>query len=153
MFINGRQVLAGGEFEVHSPVDSSILLGYFQKGNAEFARKALEAANEHFAAWSSRPWKERVQLTGSRPTTPSAPTPNAGVSHPVRVPARSWPRRLTPNVSPMYWTSPGLCRAVPGRATFRPRWRCAGWGDAGPDECRGKTLCIPFNRWGECESN
>src|SRR6266516_8082960 len=28
MFINGRQVLAGGEFEVHSPVDSSILLGY-----------------------------------------------------------------------------------------------------------------------------
>jgi len=29
MFIDGRQVLAGGEFEVHSPVDSSILLGYF----------------------------------------------------------------------------------------------------------------------------
>src|SRR5437879_4487742 len=62
MFIDGRQVLAGGELEVHSPVDSTILLGYFQKGNAEFARKALEAANEHFAAWSSRPWKERVQL-------------------------------------------------------------------------------------------
>src|SRR2546429_6780458 len=62
MHINGRPVLAGGEFEVHSPVDSTVLLGYFQKGNAEFARKALEAANEHFAAWSSRPWKERVQL-------------------------------------------------------------------------------------------
>src|SRR6266849_6620620 len=62
MFINGHQVLTGSEFEVHSPVDSSILLGYFQKGTAEFARKALEAANEHFAAWSSRPWKERVQL-------------------------------------------------------------------------------------------
>src|SRR5207253_9656817 len=63
MFIDGRQVLAGGEFEVHSPVDSNILLGYFQKGTAEFARKALEAANEHFAAWSSRPWTERVQLS------------------------------------------------------------------------------------------
>jgi 1-pyrroline-5-carboxylate dehydrogenase len=62
MFIGGRQILAGSEFEVHSPVDSSVLLGYFQKGTAEFARKALEAANEHFAAWSSRPWKERVQL-------------------------------------------------------------------------------------------
>src|SRR2546430_17619235 len=62
LFRSGRQVLAGGEFEVHSPVDSSILLGYFQKGTAEFARKALEAANEHFAAWSSRPWKEQVQL-------------------------------------------------------------------------------------------
>src|SRR2546430_10671851 len=62
MHINARPVLAGGEFEVHSPVDSSILLGYFQKGTAEFARKALEAANEHFAALSSRPWQEPVQL-------------------------------------------------------------------------------------------
>src|SRR3989454_7612985 len=62
MFIDGRQVLAGGEFEVHSPVDSSILLGYFQKGTAEFARKALEAASDHFESWSKRPWKERVQL-------------------------------------------------------------------------------------------
>ena len=44
MHINGRPVLAGAEFEVHSPVDSSVLLGYFQKGTAEFARKALEAA-------------------------------------------------------------------------------------------------------------
>src|SRR3989442_8889921 len=62
MYINGRQVLAGGEFEVRSPVDSSVLLGYFQKGTAEFARKALEAASDHFESWSKRPWKERVQL-------------------------------------------------------------------------------------------
>src|SRR3989475_12883038 len=62
MFINGRQVLAGGEFEVHSPVDSSILLGYFQKGTAEFARKALEAANENFVAWRSRQWMGHVPL-------------------------------------------------------------------------------------------
>jgi len=62
MHINGRPVLAGGEFEVHSPVDSTVLLGYFQKGTAEFARKALEAANNHFESWSKRPWKERVQL-------------------------------------------------------------------------------------------
>src|SRR5436853_7489739 len=60
MFIDGRQVLAGGEFEVHSPVDSSMRWGYFQKGIAELARKALEAANEHLAAGSSRPCKERV---------------------------------------------------------------------------------------------
>src|SRR2546427_1860013 len=64
MFIDGGQVLAGGEFEVHSPVDSSTLLGYFQKGTAEFARKALEAANEHFAAWCGRSWEEGVQLIG-----------------------------------------------------------------------------------------
>src|SRR5205809_354424 len=63
MFINGRSVLASdGEFEVRSPVDSTILLGYFQSGNAEFARKALEAANEHFEAWSSVPWRKRVEI-------------------------------------------------------------------------------------------
>src|SRR5207245_10106735 len=36
--------------------------GYFQKGTAEFAQKALEAANDHFESWSKRPWKERVQI-------------------------------------------------------------------------------------------
>jgi len=63
MHINGRPILAGGgEFEVRSPLDSTVLLGYFQKGIAEFARKALEAANEQFAAWSGKSWKERVQI-------------------------------------------------------------------------------------------
>ena len=63
MHIGGRQVLASaGEFELRSPLDSSILLGYFQKGTAEFARKALEAANENFESWSGRPWTERVAL-------------------------------------------------------------------------------------------
>jgi 1-pyrroline-5-carboxylate dehydrogenase len=63
MHINGRAVLAGGgEFEVRSPLDSTVLLGYFQKGTAEFARKALEAANERFEAWSGKSWKERVQI-------------------------------------------------------------------------------------------
>src|SRR3989442_6761179 len=59
MFINGRQVLAGGEFEVHSPVDSSILLGHFQQETAEFARKALEAANERYWASDGRPCTSR----------------------------------------------------------------------------------------------
>src|SRR5438046_10258185 len=63
MHIGGRQVLASaGEFELQSPLDSSILLGYFQKGTAEFARKALEAANQNFESWSGRPWTERVAL-------------------------------------------------------------------------------------------
>ena len=32
MFIEGRSVLAGeGEFEVRSPADTKVLLGYFQK--------------------------------------------------------------------------------------------------------------------------
>src|SRR5439155_26698483 len=37
-------------------------LGNFQKGGTGLARKALEAADEHFESWSSRPWNERVEL-------------------------------------------------------------------------------------------
>ena len=63
MHIAGRKVLAGeGEFEYYSPVDTSILIGYFQKGNAQHARKAILAANEVFEEWSNKPWKERVSI-------------------------------------------------------------------------------------------
>jgi 1-pyrroline-5-carboxylate dehydrogenase len=63
MYINGRQVLASaGEFELRSPLDSGVLLGYFQKGTSEFARKAIEAAGESFESWSVRPWTEHVAL-------------------------------------------------------------------------------------------
>ncbi len=63
MYIDGRQVLAGeGEFEVRSPIDTSIILGYFQKGSAQYARKAIAAAKDAFIAWSDRPWAERVAI-------------------------------------------------------------------------------------------
>jgi len=63
IFIDGRKVLAGeGEFDVRSPLDTKILLGYFQKGNAKYARKAIEAGKDAFAEWSRRPWKERVAI-------------------------------------------------------------------------------------------
>ena len=63
MFIDGRKVLAGeGEFDVRSPLDTKILLGYFQKGNSKYARKAIEAGKDAFAEWSRRPWKERVAI-------------------------------------------------------------------------------------------
>ncbi len=63
MFVEGRSVLAGeGEFEVRSPIDTSLLLGYFQKGAFLYARKAIEAANAAFHDWSGRPWQERVGI-------------------------------------------------------------------------------------------
>jgi 1-pyrroline-5-carboxylate dehydrogenase len=63
MFINGRKVLATeGEFDVRSPLDTKILLGYFQKGNGQYARKAIEAGKDAFEEWSKRPWKERVAI-------------------------------------------------------------------------------------------
>ncbi len=63
MFINGRKVLAGdGEFDVRSPLDTKILLGYFQKGTSQFAKKAIEAAKDTFQEWSMKPWGERVAI-------------------------------------------------------------------------------------------
>ncbi len=63
MFIDGRSVLAGeGEFEDRSPIDTSIVIGYFQKGTFLYARKAIEAANAAFKEWSGRPWAERVAI-------------------------------------------------------------------------------------------
>ncbi len=63
MFIDGRNVLAGeGEFEDRSPIDPSIILGYFQKGTALHARKAIAAAEDTFEEWSRRPWTERASI-------------------------------------------------------------------------------------------
>ncbi len=63
MYIAGRKVLAsGGEFEHRSPLDTSIVLGFFQKGTAIHARKAIAAAKDSFDLWSNKPWKERVAI-------------------------------------------------------------------------------------------
>ncbi len=63
MFISGRKVLAGeGEFEDRSPLDTSIVLGFFQKGTRLYARKAIAAAKDAFEEWSARPWTDRVAI-------------------------------------------------------------------------------------------
>lgn len=63
MFISGRKVLAGeGEFEDRSPLDTTIVLGFFQKGTRLYARKAIAAAKDAFEDWSARPWTDRVAI-------------------------------------------------------------------------------------------
>ncbi len=63
MYISGKKVLSSeGEFEVKSPIDTHINLGFFQKGTAQHARKAITTANEGFEEWSSRSWTERVSI-------------------------------------------------------------------------------------------
>jgi 1-pyrroline-5-carboxylate dehydrogenase len=62
MLINGRDVLAAEKFEDRSPVNTDILLGTFQKGNATHAHDALAAARNAFPKWAKTKWKERVRL-------------------------------------------------------------------------------------------
>ena len=63
MYIAGREVRSeAGEFEHRSPIDTSIVVGRFQVGTREHARRAIEAAKEGFEVWSSKPWQHRVKV-------------------------------------------------------------------------------------------
>ncbi|MEM0443262.1 MAG: aldehyde dehydrogenase family protein [Candidatus Caldarchaeum sp.] len=63
MYIAGLEVFSeDGEFEERSPVDRSIVVGYFQKGNAGHMRRAVEEAKKSFRAWSNLDWRERVRI-------------------------------------------------------------------------------------------
>jgi 1-pyrroline-5-carboxylate dehydrogenase len=61
--IDGKEVYSKeGEFAKTSPSDTRIVLGYFQKGTREDARKAIEAAKRAFLPWGSTAYYERVKI-------------------------------------------------------------------------------------------
>ncbi|MBX3071920.1 MAG: aldehyde dehydrogenase family protein [Thermomicrobiales bacterium] len=62
MIINGKERTAAKQFEVHSPIDHSILIGAFQSGTEQDVNDAVAAAKAAYPAWSSRPWQERVAI-------------------------------------------------------------------------------------------
>jgi len=62
MIIGGEDVHAGEKFDVRSPIDQDWLLGKFQKGTADHAKRAINAALKAFPTWSRTPWRERVKL-------------------------------------------------------------------------------------------
>ncbi len=62
MIIDGKERTADATFDVVSPIDSSILVGRFQRGTAEDVDDAVAAAAAAYPAWSSRPWSERVAI-------------------------------------------------------------------------------------------
>lgn len=60
MLIAGKERLSDEKFEVHSPVNTDIVLGVFQKGTAQDAKDAIAAAKKAFPVWGNLPWQERV---------------------------------------------------------------------------------------------
>lgn len=63
MYIAGREVFSEyGEFEDRSPIDTSIIIGYFQKGSREHVREAIDKAYESFPIWANHDWRERVKI-------------------------------------------------------------------------------------------
>jgi len=62
LMIGGRAERAPAEFDDRSPIDTRILLGTFQQGGRDDARRAVAAAKAAFPAWNARPWRDRVAL-------------------------------------------------------------------------------------------
>lgn len=60
MIINGEDRFAEEKIEDHSPANTDLVLGVFQKGTAKDAHDALAAARNAFPSWSRLPWQERV---------------------------------------------------------------------------------------------
>ena len=60
MLIAGEKRYSEEKFEVHSPVNTDIVLGVFQKGTKKDAEDAITAAKTAFPAWAKLPWQERV---------------------------------------------------------------------------------------------
>jgi 1-pyrroline-5-carboxylate dehydrogenase len=62
MIINGQDVKTDETFTNVSPIDTSLALGSFQKGDAAHAQAAVAAARDAFSLWQETHWKERLKL-------------------------------------------------------------------------------------------
>jgi 1-pyrroline-5-carboxylate dehydrogenase len=62
MIINGEEKKADSTFEDRSPINTDMVLGIFQKGDARDADAAVQAARKAFPAWSALPWEKRISL-------------------------------------------------------------------------------------------
>ena len=63
MYIDGQEVRSDdGEFVHRSPIDTSIIVGHFQKGTRNHASLAIEVAKRSFPSWSSTRWQERIRI-------------------------------------------------------------------------------------------
>lgn len=62
MYIGGKETFSNEILEERSPIDSTIIIGHFQKGSREHARMAISAAKNAFKSWKSVDYKERVAL-------------------------------------------------------------------------------------------
>jgi 1-pyrroline-5-carboxylate dehydrogenase len=62
MLIDGKDYFSAGKFEDRSPANTNLLLGVFQKGDAQDARAAIAAAKKAFPMWSHMKWQDRAAL-------------------------------------------------------------------------------------------
>lgn len=62
-YINGAEKSSPrGVFPVASPIDTRIVVGYFQKSQREDVREAISVAKAAFPKWKFTPWQERIRI-------------------------------------------------------------------------------------------
>ena len=71
MLINNQDVFVESKFEDRSPIDTTWLLGTFQKGTSAHAQQALAAAQAAAPAWAATKWQDRVRLLRRAPPSRS----------------------------------------------------------------------------------
>jgi 1-pyrroline-5-carboxylate dehydrogenase len=62
MLIGGEDARADGQFTLRSPIDSDLVLGHFQDGNADDVEAAVAQARAAWPAWARTPWPRRVDI-------------------------------------------------------------------------------------------
>ncbi len=62
MIIDGKERFAADKFEDRNPANTDQVLGVFQKGTAQDACDAIQAASKAFPIWSHTPWQKRIEL-------------------------------------------------------------------------------------------
>ena len=62
MYINGEERYVDETFAKVSPVDTDLVMGYFQKGTEQDANDAVAAAKAAFPGWQATPWQERIAI-------------------------------------------------------------------------------------------
>lgn len=62
MWIGGKDVLTKEKSENRSPIDTSLMLGTFQRASAQEGNAAMQAARSAAKDWGRRPWQERLAL-------------------------------------------------------------------------------------------
>ena len=60
LYINGQPVKAEEQFQDRSPIDTSIILGTFQKASRDQVKDAIVAARAAQPAWAALPWPQRL---------------------------------------------------------------------------------------------
>ncbi|MDY6799734.1 MAG: L-glutamate gamma-semialdehyde dehydrogenase [Bacteroidota bacterium] len=62
MIINGKEVTTDKKIKIHPPHDHQHLLGYYNRGDENHVKKAIDAALKAREKWSKMSWKQRASI-------------------------------------------------------------------------------------------